>query len=46
MVRGEAIDAVARETQVPVPEVEEWRRIFLESGTQGLRSAPILKSGS
>jgi transposase len=37
LVRGEAIDEVAREVQVPVHEVEEWRRVFLESGQQGLK---------
>ena len=37
VVRGEAIDEVAREIQVPVHEVEEWRRVFLESGQQGLK---------
>src|SRR6267142_1331788 len=37
VVRGEAVDEVAREIQVPVHEVEEWRRIFLESGQQGLK---------
>ena len=37
VVRGEAIDEVAREIQVPVHELEEWRRIFLESGQQGLK---------
>jgi transposase len=37
LVRGEAIDEVAREIQVPVHEVEEWRRVFLESGQQGLK---------
>jgi hypothetical protein len=37
VVRGEALDEVAREIQVPVHEVEEWRRIFLESGQQGLK---------
>jgi len=34
---GEAIDEVAREIQVPVHEVEEWRRVFLEGGQQGLK---------
>ena len=29
LVRGEAIDEVAREIQVPVHEVEEWRRVKL-----------------
>jgi len=37
VVRGEAIDEVAREIQVPVHEVEEWRRVFLEGGQQGLK---------
>lgn len=37
LVRGEAIDEVARESQVPVHELEEWRRVFLESGQQGLK---------
>jgi transposase len=37
VIRGEAIDEVAREVQVPVHEVEEWRRVFLESGQQGLK---------
>lgn len=37
LVRGEAIDEVAREIQVPVHELEEWRRVFLESGQQGLK---------
>jgi hypothetical protein len=37
VVRGEALDEVAREIQVPVHEVEEWRRVFLESGRQGLK---------
>ena len=37
VVRGEALDEVAREMQVPVHELEEWRRVFLESGQQGLK---------
>jgi transposase len=36
LLKGEAIDAVSRETQVPAHELEEWRRVFLESGTHGL----------
>jgi len=36
VIRGEALDEVAREIQVPVDELEEWRRVFLESGQQGL----------
>src|SRR3954465_15681928 len=37
LLRGEALDAVARDTQVPAHELEEWRRVFLDSGTQGLK---------
>jgi transposase len=37
VVRGEAIDEVAREIQVPVHELEEWRRVFLEGGQQSLK---------
>jgi transposase len=37
VIRGEAIGEVAREIHVPVHEVEEWRRGFLESGQQGLK---------
>ena len=37
VIRGEAIDEVAREIQVPVHEVEEWRRVFLAGGQQGLK---------
>ena len=37
VIRGEAIDEVAREIQVPAHEVEEWRRVFLDGGQQGLK---------
>ncbi len=37
LLRGEPVDAVARESQVPAHELEEWRRIFLDSGTQGFK---------
>ena len=37
VIRGEAIDEAAREIQVPVHEVEECRRKFLQSGQQGLK---------
>ena len=30
------LDAVARDSQVPPRELEEWRRVFLEDGAQGL----------
>ena len=34
VIRGEAIDEVAREIQVPVHEVEEWRRVW-RAGSRG-----------
>ncbi len=37
LLRGEAIDEVSREVQVPVHELEERRRVFLDTGTQGLK---------
>jgi transposase-like protein len=32
LLRGEAIAAVSREVVVPVHQLEEWRRVFLEGG--------------
>ncbi len=37
LLRGEDLGAVSRETQVPAHELEEWRRVFLDGGTQGLK---------
>jgi hypothetical protein len=37
LLRGEALDAVARDSQVPAHELEEWRRVFLDRGTQRLK---------
>lgn len=37
LLRGEPLDAVARDSQVPAHELEAWRRLFVESGTQGLK---------
>jgi transposase len=37
LVRGESVDAVSREIQVPAHELEAWRRTFLESGADGLK---------
>ena len=39
---------VSREVQVSPPELEEWRRVFLETGQQGLRrfGAETLENGS
>jgi hypothetical protein len=37
LLRGEAIDAVSREIQVPAHEIETWRRQFLDGGVQQLK---------
>src|SRR5919109_1238891 len=38
VLRGEPLDAVSRESQVPANELEAWKRVFLEHGTRGLKS--------
>jgi transposase len=38
LLRGEPLDAVSRESQVPANELEAWRRLFLDQGTRGLKS--------
>ena len=37
LLRGEALDAVSRELQVPAHELEQWRREFLDGGTAHLK---------
>lgn len=37
LLRGEDLLEVSREAQVPPPELEEWRRVFLETGQRGLK---------
>src|SRR5947199_7480524 len=37
LLKGEELGTVSREAQVPVHELERWRRIFLEGGTNGLK---------
>ncbi len=37
VLRGDPLDAVSRATQVPAHVLEEWRRLFLDHGTQGLK---------
>jgi transposase len=38
LLRGEALDAVSRDSQVPAHELEGWKRVFLEFGARGLKS--------
>ena len=38
LLRGEALDAVSRESQVPAHELESWKRLFLEQGARGLKT--------
>ena len=37
LLKGEELGTVSRETQVPVHELERWRWIFLEGGTNGFK---------
>ncbi len=36
LLRGEPLDAVSRESQVPAHELEGWKRVFLDAGGRGL----------
>jgi hypothetical protein len=38
LLRGEALGAVSRESQVPAHELESWKRVFLEAGGRGLKT--------
>ena len=38
LLRGEALDAVSRESQVPAHELEAWKRLFLDHGARGLKT--------
>jgi len=38
LLRGEPLDAVSRETQIPANELETWKRVFLEHGSRGMKS--------
>ena len=38
LLRGEVLDGVSRESQVPAHELESWKRVFLEHGMRGLKS--------
>jgi len=38
LLRGEVLDAVSRESQIPAHALESWKRVFLEHGARGLKS--------
>jgi transposase len=38
LLRGEPLDAVSRDSQIPAHELESWKRAFLETGTRGLKT--------
>ena len=38
LLRGDSLDQVSRETQIPAHELETWQRRFLEGGQRGLRT--------
>jgi transposase len=37
LLRGEPLEAVSRESQVPAHELESWKRVVLEAGARGLK---------
>jgi len=37
LLKGEELDTVSRETEVPAHELERWRRIFVEGGINGFK---------
>ena len=37
LFRGESVDEVSREIQVPVHEIETWRKEFVDAGLVGLK---------
>ena len=43
LLRGEGLDALARETGQPAGSISRWREDFLAAGREGLksRSAPV-----
>ncbi len=37
VLRGESLDSVSRDSQVPAHELEGWKRAFLDAGMRGLK---------
>jgi hypothetical protein len=40
LLRGESLDALARETGQAAGTISGWREVFLEAGQEGLKSRP------
>ncbi len=40
LLRGEGLDALARETGQPAGRISAWREDFLAAGREGLKSRP------
>jgi transposase len=38
LLRGQPLDAVSCESQVPANELETWKRMVLDQGMRGLKS--------
>lgn len=38
LLSGQAIDGLARELKISVREIEEWKRLFLMAGREGLKA--------
>lgn len=41
LFRGESLDAVSRDANVPVSRLSEWREAFLAHGKEGLKSRGV-----
>ena len=35
LLRGECLDGISRDSQVPAHELESWKRAFLDAGMRG-----------
>jgi transposase-like protein len=46
LLRWEDLVEVSREVRVPPPQLEEWRRVFLEAGNRGSGDGGGLRAGA
>ncbi|MGH8866230.1 MAG: hypothetical protein ACREVZ_16570 [Burkholderiales bacterium] len=37
LLRGDSLDSVSRDSQIPAHELESWKRAFLDAGMRGLK---------